>query len=96
MKSATLLLFGLTTFLGAILLFSVEPMIGKMALPLFGGPPAVWNTCLVYFQVVLLCGYLCSGCIDIRGGVERRLSSRIHLTILGRSSSPVTWDFRSR
>jgi hypothetical protein len=33
-------------------------MIGKMVLPVFGGTPSVWNTCLVYFQVMLLCGYL--------------------------------------
>ena len=51
-------LFGLTSFLAAALLFSVQPMIGKMVLPVFGGTPAVWNTCLVYFQVMLLGGYL--------------------------------------
>ncbi len=49
-----MLLFGLTSFLASVLLFSAEPMIGKMVLPLFGGTPAVWNTCLVYFQVILL------------------------------------------
>ena len=41
-----------------MLLFSVQPMIGKMVLPIFGGTPAVWNTCLVFFQGTLLCGYL--------------------------------------
>jgi hypothetical protein len=55
---AIVVLFGLTSFLAAALLFSVQPMIGKMALPVLGGTPAVWNTCLVYFQVVLLLGYL--------------------------------------
>ncbi len=52
------ILFGLTSFLAAVLLFSVEPMIGKMVLPAFGGTPAVWLTCLVFYQAVLLCGYL--------------------------------------
>ena len=33
-------------------------MIGKMVLPVLGGTPAVWNTCLVYFQAILLLGYL--------------------------------------
>jgi len=45
-------------FVSASLLFLVEPMMAKMALPLLGGSPAVWNTCLVFFQAVLLAGYL--------------------------------------
>jgi spermidine synthase len=52
-----LLLFALTLFASATLLFMVEPMIGKMILPLLGGTPAVWNTCMVFFQAVLLLGY---------------------------------------
>jgi hypothetical protein len=52
-----LLVFALTLFLSATLLFMVEPMIGKMILPLQGGTPAVWNTCMVFFQAVLLLGY---------------------------------------
>jgi spermidine synthase len=58
MKAGIVVLFCLSSFLGALLLFSVQPMIGKMALPELGGTPAVWNTCLVYFQAALLCGYL--------------------------------------
>ena len=53
-----MVLFGLTAFVAAALLFSVQPMIGKMVLPVLGGTPAVWTTCLVYFQVMLLGGYL--------------------------------------
>ena len=82
MKAATPILFGLTTFLGAVLLFSVEPMIGKMALPLFGGTPAVWNTCLVYFQVILLSGYLCSSSINLAGDGPRRQVSWVYLAVL--------------
>jgi len=44
-------------FLSALLLFSVEPMLGKMLLPSLGGSPQVWNTCMGFFQVVLLLGY---------------------------------------
>jgi hypothetical protein len=43
--------------LSAALLFSVQPMFAKMALPLLGGTPAVWNTCMVFFQAMLLAGY---------------------------------------
>jgi len=51
------LLFIAASFLGASLLFCVQPMIAKMVLPQFGGAPAVWNTCLVFFQMTLLAGY---------------------------------------
>ncbi len=53
-----LLIFAFTLFTSATLLFLVEPMVGKMILPLLGGTPAVWNTCMVFFQAVLLLGYL--------------------------------------
>ena len=50
-------LFSFSVFLSAALLFLVEPMVAKMLLPLLGGSAAVWNTCLVFFQAVLLLGY---------------------------------------
>lgn len=52
------LFFAVTLFISAALLFVVEPMFAKMVLPLLGGAPAVWNTCLVFYQAVLLAGYL--------------------------------------
>ena len=53
----TLPIFAATIFLGAFLLFSVQPMIAKMVLPLLGGSPSVWNTAMVFFQAALLAGY---------------------------------------
>src|SRR5258707_4522530 len=53
----TLGVFGVTLFVSASLLFLVQPMIGKIITPLLGGTPAVWNTCMVFFQAVLLAGY---------------------------------------
>ena len=50
--------YALAVFLSAALLFVVEPMVGKMVLPILGGAPAVWTTCLLFFQVALLLGYL--------------------------------------
>jgi hypothetical protein len=50
-------LFTATVLLGASLLFLVQPMVGKRLLPQLGAAPAVWNTCLVFFQAVLLAGY---------------------------------------
>ena len=51
------LLFAFTLFTSAFLLFLVQPMVGKMILPALGGTPAVWNTCMVFFQAALLAGY---------------------------------------
>jgi hypothetical protein len=51
------LLFSAALFLSAALLFLVEPLFAKMVLPRFGGTPAVWNTCMVFFQAALLAGY---------------------------------------
>src|SRR6201993_555229 len=51
------LLFAPTIFLSAFLLFCSEPMVGKMMLPLLGGAAAVWITCLLFFQLMLLAGY---------------------------------------
>jgi hypothetical protein len=48
---------GLLVFLGAFLLFLVQPIIAKLILPRFGGSVAVWATCLVFFQAALLLGY---------------------------------------
>jgi spermidine synthase/ribose/xylose/arabinose/galactoside ABC-type transport system permease subunit len=50
--------FSVAIFLNAALLFSVQPLFTKMVLPLLGGSPAVWNTCLLFFQSLLLGGYL--------------------------------------
>ena len=58
MSSFTLPLYTVTIFLSAFLLFAVQPMFTKMVLPRAGGSPAVWNTSVVFFQAVLLAGYL--------------------------------------
>ena len=47
----------LTIFLSAFLLFQVQPLLGKYILPWFGGTPAVWTTCMLFFQALLLAGY---------------------------------------
>jgi hypothetical protein len=52
-----LLVYALTLFVSALLLFLVQPLIGKLIVPLLGGSPAVWNTCMVFFQAMLLAGY---------------------------------------
>jgi hypothetical protein len=55
--SPLVFLFGTAIGLAAFLLFSVQPMIAKMVLPILGGTPGVWNTCMVFFQSMLLAAY---------------------------------------
>lgn len=52
------MLLASTVFLGAFLLFLIEPLFAKLILPRFGGAAAVWAACLVFFQCALLLGYL--------------------------------------
>ncbi|MEO8134327.1 MAG: fused MFS/spermidine synthase [Betaproteobacteria bacterium] len=52
-----MVLYPLTVFLSAFLLFLLQPVIAKQILPWFGGSAGVWTTCLFFFQFVLLCGY---------------------------------------
>jgi len=49
---------GLVIFLGAFLLFQIQPMIAKMILPWFGGSAVVWTACMLFFQTMLLLGYM--------------------------------------
>lgn len=74
------LLFALTIFLAAALLFLLEPMVGKMLLPYFGGAPAVWNTCLAFFQAALLAGYAYAHWLTRRRVPRAQLL--IHLAVL--------------
>ena len=52
-----MLIFSVSIFLSAFLLFQIQPMIGKFILPWFGGTPAVWSTVMLFFQVLLTGGY---------------------------------------
>ena len=53
-----MLAYALTIFLSAFLLFQVQPIVAKMILPWFGGAAGVWTTCMLFFQLVLVLGYL--------------------------------------
>ena len=74
------LLFAVTLFLSASLLFMVQPMVGKMVLPLLGGSPAVWNACMVFFQALLLLGYLYADRVSTR--LEPKRQWTVHLAVL--------------
>ena len=59
---------GATIVLGSFLLFLIQPILGKAILPWFGGAPAVWTACMLFFQVGLLGGYSWAGLVDAVGG----------------------------
>jgi hypothetical protein len=77
----TLVLFVATIFTSATILFLVQPLVGKILLPFLGGTPAVWNTCMVFFQGLLLGGYFYSHMITTR--LPLRSQVMVHLTVLG-------------
>ena len=52
-----IVLYAATLFISALLMFVLQPLFGKLLLPLLGGSPAVWNTCMVFYQSVLFLGY---------------------------------------
>jgi hypothetical protein len=88
--------YALTIFLSAFLLFQIQPIAGKMILAWFGGSASVWSTCMVFFQTMLLLGYVYAH------GLHEKLSPRkqawvhgallvISLAVLPISVSP-TWQ----
>src|SRR5438132_14200213 len=72
--------YWITIFLGAFLLFSVQLVTGKYFLPWFGGTPAMWTTCMFFFQVLLLTGYGYAHGLNNRLGPHKQF--RLHLSVL--------------
>ena len=87
---------GATIFLSAFLLFQIQPLLGKSILPWFGGGPAVWTTCMLFFQLALLTGYAYAHWSSSR--LQARVQSSVHLFLLAASllalpiaPSPEVW-----
>lgn len=72
--------FAVAIFLGAFLIFQVQPFIGKYILPWFGGTPSVWSTCMLFFQTLLLGGYLYAHLVATR--LSRRTQALVHSAVL--------------
>ena len=73
-------IYAFTIFVGAFLLFQIEPMIAKYLLPWFGGTPTVWTTCLLFFQTLLLAGYTYAHLISTK--LAQRTQVIVHLGLL--------------
>jgi SAM-dependent methyltransferase len=74
--------YAATIFLSSFLLFLVQPIIAKQILPWFGGSAAVWTTCLVFFQSVLLAGYAYA---DVTTRLGARRQAMLHVALLAAS-----------
>ena len=75
-----IILFAGTLFTSASLMFVLQPLFGKLLLPLLGGSPAVWNTCMVFYQSILFLGYLYAHTISTRFSQHRQI--QIHTVII--------------
>src|SRR5262245_62139899 len=73
-------IFVITIFVSAFLLFLVQPIVGKLILPKLGGTPQVWNTCMVFFQSVLLLGYAYTHSVSTRLKLRQQLM--LHCVLL--------------
>ena len=76
-----MLLFAIVVFLSAFLLFQVQPILAKYILPWFGGTPAVWTICLLFFQTLLLAGYAYAHALTRRFSARRQ--ALIHASLIG-------------
>ena len=84
-----LAVYAATIFASATLLFLVQPMFARMALPLLGGTPAVWNTALVFYQAVLLAGYGYAHAATAWLGVRRQAALHLGVLLLPLAVLPV-------
>src|SRR5690242_21230229 len=79
-----MILYALTILVSAFLLFQVQPVIAKIILPWFGGSAAVWTTCMLFFQLMLLGGYLYAHAL-IRWA-RPRVQMIVHIALLAVSA----------
>jgi hypothetical protein len=87
--------FTVSLFLSAFLLFSVQPVVSRMLLPRLGGSPAVWNTCVCFFQAALLLGY--GYAHFVAGRLRPRAQVVLHaLVFCHRHSNPIVRNIYRR
>ena len=86
-------LFSLIVFVGAFLLFQIQPLVAKQLLPFFGGSASVWVVCMIFFQVTLLAGYAYAHALDTRYRFSRQRNIHLALILLSWLTLPVAVDF---
>ena len=85
-----MLAFVFGIFVSAFLLFQVQPVIARYILPWFGGSPAVWTTCMLFFQVGLLAGYYYAHLLATRVARQRQAIVHGGLLLLSLALLPIT------
>src|SRR6266700_690500 len=83
-------LFTLTVFLSSFLLFLVQPLVGKMVLPTFGGAPPVWTASLDFFQTTLLLGYAYAHVSAAHLSLGRQVALHVSLLLVARGTLPLS------
>ena len=87
-----MLLYAWVIFLGAFLLFQIQPLIAKIILPSFGGSSVVWSTCMLFFQVVLLLGYAYAHWLNERLRASRQAIVHSALLLASIAALPIGPD----
>lgn len=85
-------LLGLTLFTSAFLLFCCEPMVGKMVLPILGGAASVWTTCVLFFQSMLLLGYVYTHFLGKRKNVRDQILIHGALMVIALAFLPMRFS----
>ncbi len=75
-------LFAATLFLSSLLMFALEPIVARTVLPILGGTPMVWNTCVLFFQILLLGGYAYAHGVTTWLGSRRSSAAYVVLLVL--------------
>lgn len=86
------LIYTFTSVLSAFLVFFIQPVVAKLALPVLGGIPSVWSGCMLFFQVMLLAGYLYAHALGNRCSVKQQLAIHLLLLLVAVWLFPVTFD----
>jgi SAM-dependent methyltransferase/MFS family permease len=87
-----MILYALTIFVSAFLLFLIQPIIAKQILPWFGGTAAVWTTCLVFFQFALLAGYFYSDWLTRKLALRTQVMIHLALVVVALFLLPIIPD----
>jgi hypothetical protein len=85
----TIALFAGTLFVSATLMFVLQPLFGKLLLPLLGGSPAVWNTCMVFYQTILFLGYFYAHALATRFKPHHQVIAHLVIIALSLLALPV-------
>ena len=87
-----ILVFYLTVLVSSSLLFWIQPLFGKLLLPMLGGAPSVWNTAMMLFQGLLLAGYTYAHILGRLNNLRREILTHILILLIGLAFLPIAID----